>query len=354
MAWGGWRNFWLSSSIVGWILIFVLFVFLQILGGRLTSAVQGIIRDFESASGRSVLSIGLEVITGTRNVSSEPYRILVLGTDEVEGSNRPTVLTDTMMVVSYRPEENVIRLLSLPRDLYLPEYQSKINTLYRQDSNLPEQAIEEVLGIPIDSVVVIRLADISRFIDLIGGITVDVPQTFEDELFPRDGVDVTVERDPNVLYEPIRFEAGVQKMDGATAVKYARTRKATDPSEGGDQARIRRQQQVITALVERVQSEEVLAHPGILGSLYRWYADRFAADIPLPLGGFFLSWLEHHAQFPELQTVNLPATDLPRPPTPEVLLVHPDLNRSPGGQWIYLLADPTGEDLRQFVQNQKL
>jgi anionic cell wall polymer biosynthesis LytR-Cps2A-Psr (LCP) family protein len=287
-------------------------------------------------------------------VSSDPYRVLILGTDEVEGSNRPTVLTDTIMVVSYRPEDNIVRLLSLPRDLYLPDYQSKVNALYREDPSLPEQAVESLLDLPIDSVVVVRLADIASFIDLIGGITIDVPQAFEDELFPRDGVDVTVERDPAILYEPISFQAGEQKMDGTTAIKYARTRKSTDPAEGGDQARIRRQQQVISAIMERVRSEEVLTNPYTLGLMYRWYADRFAADVPLPLGGFLLSWLEHYAQFPEITSITLSATDLPTPPTPDVLLVHPELTRSPGGQWIYLLADPTGQDLRQFVQNQKL
>jgi anionic cell wall polymer biosynthesis LytR-Cps2A-Psr (LCP) family protein len=353
MATAGWARFWLFSSLIGWLVIVGGVLLIQVLGGRVLAAGQGVLGEFEEASGRSAWSIAGEVIAGVASDRQEPYRVLILGTDEVSGSNRPTVLTDTMMVVSYTPTDNKVRMVSLPRDLYVPKYQLKINTLYRENPVWPEQAAEELLGIPIDTTVVVRLNDVAELVDLVGGIEIDVPHTFEDDRYPRDGVDVTAERDPAKLYETVRFEAGPQMMNGSTAIKYARTRKSFDPLEGSDQSRIRRQQQVIQALTQRLTDEKVLANPSMLGKLYRWYADRFASQVPLPLLGTALKWLQQHSEIPAMVPLELKVSDLPIPPDTETLLVHPDLLKY-GGQWAYDLADPSGEQLRQFVQENQL
>src|SRR5690606_24972997 len=155
------------------------------------------------------------------------------------------------------------------------------------------------------------LSDVAELVDIVGGIEVDVSHTFEDDRYPRDGVDVTTETDPAKSYETDQFEQGLQVFDGPTALKYARTRTSHDPTEGSDQARIRRQQQVLNALVSKLSDQKVLSNPTTLGRLYRWYADRFAARAPLPLLGESLGWLQQHSQVPTLQTVEIKATDLP-------------------------------------------
>lgn len=343
-----------------WTVIIVVLVVLSVVGGTMWRASSEIITDFSVEAGRSPFSIAAEMSGGFATEPQTEYRFLVLGTDEVQGSNRPTILTDIIQVVSYRPSDKKIRLLSFPRDLYLPKYQTKINGLYRKSleeglpaTTLPTQAFEELTGLQFDSVVVVRMSDLAKLIDIVGGIEIEIPTSFEDPLYPRDNVDVTVERDPAVLYETLRFEAGKHHLDGATAIKYARTRHSSDPAEGSDQARIRRQQQVIDALSQRLTSEAVLANPSTLGKLYKLYSERFSGQAPLALFGNMAKAVYLQGGVPELHSLGIPATDLPRPPQPDVLLVHPALTKY-GGQWAYELVDPTGQQLRDFVLNSGL
>src|SRR5690349_14691141 len=76
---------------------------------------------FSSTAGRSVFSLMPETVAGFvngREQELKPQTWLLLGTDEVEGSGRTNILTDTILIASYDPQAGVVRLLSLPRDLY--------------------------------------------------------------------------------------------------------------------------------------------------------------------------------------------------------------------------------------------
>ncbi len=75
-------------------------------------------------------------------------------------------------------------------------------------------------------------------IDEIGGIDLFIPQTIDDPVYPDEGYG----------YDPFYIEAGEQHLDGATALKYARTR----ATFGGDFDRGRRQQEVIVAVRDQV------------------------------------------------------------------------------------------------------
>jgi len=64
-------------------------------------------------------------------------------------------------------------------------------------------------------------------------------------------------------------------MDGATALDYARERFAF---RDGDFARIRHQQQVITAILDKAVSGSVLANPAKLNGFLRSTADAISVD----------------------------------------------------------------------------
>lgn len=330
-----------------------LFLVVRFFAGEVRSMTGQIAQQFEQQAERSWWSIAAEMASGSFSLEQEPYRVLILGTDEVDGSNRPTVLTDTILIASYQPQENTVRLLALPRDWYIHSQNMRINALYREDPSLPEREIEQLLGIDLHNTVVVRLRDLAELIDLLDGISVDVPHAFQDTQYPRDGVDVTVVRDPRILYETVRFEAGEQVFDGKRAVQYARTRKSVDPEEGGDQARIRRQEQVLNAVGEKLFSEDILANPEKTGQLYRWYSERFASQFPLPVFGKILTLFASHQTTPQIESLHLKVTDLPVAPDEDTLLIHPGLQRY-GGQWVYDLADPTGQQLRDFVTQKNL
>ena len=82
-------------------------------------------------------------------------------------------------------------------------------------------------------------------IDRIGGIVINVPEPIYDPAYPTEDYGVEV----------FALPAGLQTMDGMTALKYARTRH----SQNGDFDRARRQQQVIMAVREKLKDPRVLA-----------------------------------------------------------------------------------------------
>lgn len=355
-----------------WWKIFAVCIFCIFVGGtwitwklaeRLTGNAYAWTSAFVHGSGRSPLFLIPEFLVGYLSGQTLPVtevRYLILGKDEVIGSNRPIVLTDTVMIATYRPEEGVVRLLSLPRDLYIPEEGMKVNALYaqgqqrspRSPSSYPKEVLESILGVRFDGVIDVSLADLEEVINLIGGVEVDVPQAFTDPLFPRSGVDVTKERDPKVLYETLHFEAGRQVLSGELAGKYIRSRHSENPAEGNDGARTRRQQQVIEAIVRKVADPALITKPYFVGQLYAFYAQRYQRTLPITTLGSVAATLEKSGKIPHLEKVSLPLTELPRATDSATVLVHPPVTKYK--QWAYEPVDPTWNQLRAFILEKKL
>ena len=347
------QTFALSTFVLGLILFGLLGVFVtQVVGNLITYG-----QVFTKSAGRSPVSIGAEVWSGVRaEPKQEPLRWLLLGKDEVPGSGRQAVLTDTMMVVSYNPDDHVVRLLSLQRDIYHPGLATKINSLYsygaERNPARPElfvsQTLTEMFGFSFDGVVAISLEDMRELIDTLGGIDVDVERTFTDEMFPRGDVDVTKERDPKKLYETVHFEAGMQRMDGERALKYMRSRHSTDLAEGNDEARARRQQRVIHAIIEKFNRAELYRDPARLGQLYRWYADRFMSQVSLHEVGHIGSTVLRGGSLPEMRAIELPVLAAPRATESATLFIHPPTEKYK--QWVYEPIDPTWRQLQEFMK----
>jgi LCP family protein required for cell wall assembly len=142
-------------------------------------------------------------------------------------------------------------MLSVPRDLWvtIPGYdeQNRINTahyygdVYDYPGGGPALARDTVtwnLGIPIHFYARVNFTAFEKVIDEIGGIDLYIKDTIDDPLYPDEGYG----------YDPFFIEAGEQHVDGATALKYARTR----ATFGGDFDRGRRQQDVILAVRDQV------------------------------------------------------------------------------------------------------
>ncbi|MDJ0753262.1 MAG: LCP family protein [Ardenticatenaceae bacterium] len=175
---------------------------------------------------------------------SERITILLLGIDrrcEEEGPVR----TDSMIVLTIDPVGKTAGLLSLPRDLWveIPDFGvDRINQAHYLGEGfelpgggpaLAVDTVESTLGIDIQHYATVNFAAFIEFVDLIGGIPLEVPEKIEDLNYP----------DECYGFDPFIIDTGPKILDGATALKYARTR----ATEGGDVDRARRQQQVILA-----------------------------------------------------------------------------------------------------------
>ena len=178
----------------------------------------------------------------------ERVNILLLGIDEREDQHGPW-RTDTMIVLTIDPENMTAGMFSIPRDLWVPipgYSENRINTahytgdLKKYPGGGPALAIKTVqynLGIPIHYYVRINFSGFVEAVDTIGGVDIYVEKEIDDPLYP----------DNAYGYDPLYIPAGLQHMDGELALKYARTRHG-----GSDFDRLRRQQQVIIAVRDKV------------------------------------------------------------------------------------------------------
>jgi LCP family protein required for cell wall assembly len=176
--------------------------------------------------------------------------ILVIGTDY---DNK----TDTILIISYFHQEKKISTFSLPRDLLVNDGfgEKKINAVWgqanarRSNGNVDTSGEEFLatflsrnLNIPIHYYATITIDGVSRIIDEVGGIDIEVDNSFTDCEFPTNGYTSYLRPCPG-------FKKGKTTMDSKTALIYARSRKSYDnPLEALDMARNLRQMKVIEAI----------------------------------------------------------------------------------------------------------
>lgn len=164
--------------------------------------------------------------------------ILLLGVDSRETlSGR----SDAIVLLSVDTAHKRVLVTSVPRDLRVSldglSQPQRINAAYAHGgAELALAKLEQLLDVDIPYYAVVNFSGFARIVDTFGGVTIDVPADIVDKEFPAaDGVS----------HEPFELKAGVQHLDGETALKYARTRKS---SPTGDFGRMYRQQQVLQAL----------------------------------------------------------------------------------------------------------
>ncbi|MDD3190109.1 MAG: LCP family protein [Candidatus Pacebacteria bacterium] len=188
-------------------------------------------------------------------------------------------LTDTIMIASIKPQTREAALLSIPRDLYVEvegeEIKNKINAIKalgdkskkQNGIELLEGVVEEVSGLKIDYYVQLDFDGFIKIIDLMGGVDVYLENDINDPAYP----------DFNRGYDPFYIKKGWHHLDGATALKVARSRHSTM----GDFDRIKRQQEIIKAFRQKVYEKysqmDIMTFRDIFISL----SDNMETDIEL-------------------------------------------------------------------------
>ena len=208
--------------------------------------------------------------------------LLIVGVDERAGHPEEGVRSDTLLLVHLDALGRWVSMLSIPRDtrVELPDIGStKINTAYGQGyagaetlyrpgttpqqggMALAAQTVEGLLLLPergqhVDAIAQINFDGFAKVIDVLGGVDIDVPTLIIDDEYPTPDFGIT----------RIEFQPGVQHMDGATALIYARTRHADS-----DFGRSERQQQVLRAIATKLRARGPLGQawlaPGLLDGL---------------------------------------------------------------------------------------
>ncbi len=197
-------------------------------------------------------------------------------------------LTDTMLVISYDSKSKTVTQFNIPRDLWVfassgpngAGFWGKINGVFStimewteptqdkldlryhwkdQDNtsklvsaaNLAADTVQKVIGIRIDHWVTMNFDGFRKLIDAMGGVDINVERAFIDNEYPRnDNADI----DASVM--TVKFDAGVQHMNGERAIQFSRSRKSKGLEEG-DPARSRRQMKVIQAIKEKALKQNL-------------------------------------------------------------------------------------------------
>ncbi|MFA7676171.1 MAG: LCP family protein [Candidatus Shapirobacteria bacterium] len=226
----------------------------------------------------------------------KPFSILLMGYGG--GAHEGGTLTDSILVAQFIPLEKKIKLISIPRDLWVPipvsigtTKMSKINAAYTiglDDKHYPDKEIQftglagggqmsktilsQVLGFPIDNFAIINFNGFLKTIDTLGGIDVNVQKTFDDNFYPieENSNDPCGKSDEEIAaltatmsatkleeqftcrYEKLHFDKGLQHFDSVTALKFIRSRHSQE--DGGDFNRSARQKLVIEAVKKKIIS----------------------------------------------------------------------------------------------------
>lgn len=225
-----------------------------------------------------------------------PFNILVAGYGG--GKHDGAYLTDTMILAHIDPKNQKVFLVSIPRDIWVKiptEGENgkywKINAAYAlgiDDQQFPnklplykgtdgggrlvEHVLGQVLGVDIPYFVGLDFSGFTNTIDTLGGVDINVRPAFTDEEYPLEGKEADLcghqpEEIPALdqeaattsaalvypcRYEKLHFDAGVQHMDGGSALKYVRSRHSKE--DGSDFGRALRQQKLILAVKQKILS----------------------------------------------------------------------------------------------------
>lgn len=203
------------------------------------------------------------------------WTVLLLGTDA-----RPPLVgnrTDTMIVATVDPSSGRVVAVSLPRDTaQVPiaadmTFQPKVNLLFQgflDETGTEEAAAQRMVealsftfDVEIDDFAFIGFSGLMRAINVIDGVDVTLDAPIDDPRFENpDGT------------RGIHLKAGVNHLDGQTALSFARTR-----HQDNDYERSRRQQRLVAAAVEKVRTMGLDSVPQLL----RVVEDRMVTDISL-------------------------------------------------------------------------
>ncbi|WP_033366337.1 LCP family protein [Mastigocladopsis repens] len=183
-------------------------------------------------------------------------------------------LSDVMLLLRFNPEKKKIVMLSIPRDTRVPiegHGVGKINAANVEGGPaLSAKTISTLLGgVEIDRYVRINILGVSKLIDALGGVTVDVPK------------DMKYQDDSQHLY--INLKKGLQHLNGDQALQLLRYRH----DSRGDIGRVERQQMVIRALMEQTLNPQTLGRfPKIVKVIQSHIDTNLRVEELMTLAGF--------------------------------------------------------------------
>lgn len=229
--------------------------------------------DAANSLGANAVVIGDEPLPPSLGAIEGGVNLLLVGTDSCEGANAELSgacqagdtdgeRNDVTMLVNISDEPRRVTVVSFPRDMIVPipscpaEDGSSYGAMSAQMLNASYMygglpctvlTVEELIGDKVDFAAAIRWTGVINMSDAIGGVDVCVAGDIEDS------------------HTGLALTAGTHNLKGWAALQFLRMRHGI--GDGSDLGRISNQQQFMSSMVRKLQSNSVLADPSVLLNL---------------------------------------------------------------------------------------
>lgn len=184
-----------------------------------------------------------ETSSSDSSLIDKPFVLYISGIDQYGEVNSVRGRSDVNILAIVNPKTNKILLVNTPRDYYVQldgttGLKDKLTHagIYGIDKSI--KTLENLYDIDIDNYLRVNFNTLIKVVDIIGGIDINSDSEF------------TCHTNKNV-----HVVKGVNHFDGASALAYSRERYAY---VNGDNHRGANQQQVITAIINKVTSSQVI------------------------------------------------------------------------------------------------
>ncbi len=199
------------------------------------------------------------------DILKEPFIFYISGIDKYGDVKSVRGRSDVNQLAIVNPKINKILLVNTPRDYYVQLHgktglRDKLTHAGIYGIDMSMHTLEDLYDIDIDYYLRVNFNTLINVVDQIGGIEV-----YSDKEFIASN------------NKKVHVKKGLNHFDGAAALAYSRERYAY---ASGDRHRGENQQQVISAIIDKVTSSEVLIknYNNILNSLSKTFQTNMEVD----------------------------------------------------------------------------
>lgn len=293
------------------------------------------------------------LINSYKNPSLAPgFNFVMLGVDPRDDQLEKTQASDSI-IIGRLTESWQVKLISLPRDLWIYSLNTKVNQIYplsqeKISSSHGYEFIEDeftkIVGQKISRTLVLTTDNLIELTKIIGGVDVIQDSIYTDKLYPNpDYVKDPTAKIP--IYKTVMFPKGKLHLDESNVTEYVRSRKGQneDGSGGNDLGRIQRQQLLLEALLSKLKSPEFITKPTNLLTLYNFWHQSIRTNISD--NDIFSLLISGKKQ---VLGLTLTKTNVPAGENPKIdILYHPQsfINK----QWVYIPVDREYKGLQEYI-----
>lgn len=190
------------------------------------------------------------------DVQRDPISVLILGLDDNSERELGSARTDSMLLLTINPKDELVNIVSIPRDTYTDIVsdtftgKDKINAAFSYggiDSTI--DSVEKLLNVPINYYATADFQAFEDIVDALGGVEIDVPFTLTEQNAQGKKV--------------VDLKEGRHNLNGEEALAFSRTRYIDNDIERG-----KRQQVVLEAIAQKAMDIGTIAkYKSILDAL---------------------------------------------------------------------------------------